>query len=193
MASRPRSVPQANRGRGVSRAEWLEAGLAALREGSVAEITIERLARSLGIAKAGFYWHFENREDLLRDILDHWTHEVTEVVTQNVALSELDPRSRLTATAEMILDYDLGGFDLAIRRWALRDATAARAVRKVNKLRLNYIRGTLEELGFEGDEAEMRAMVFVGYHASESSMFRNVSKKRRRALIASRIEMLTRR
>jgi AcrR family transcriptional regulator len=193
MATRRRSSRNATRKRGVSKAEWLEAGLAALREGSVAEITIERLARSLGIAKAGFYWHFKDRGELLRDILAYWTHEVTEVVTENLALRELDPRSRLIATAEMIRDYDLGGFDLAIRRWALRDATAARAVRKVNKLRLGYIRGTLEELGFEGDEAEMRAMVFVGYHASESSMFRDVSRKRRRALIASRIEMLTRR
>jgi len=37
----------------------------------------------------------------------------------------------------------------------------------------------------------MRAMVFVLYHALESSVFRQVSRKRRRELIASRIEMLT--
>jgi AcrR family transcriptional regulator len=194
MGNRRRSPRKASRKRGVSKGEWLQAGLAALREGgSVAEITIERLARSLGIAKAGFYWHFKDRPELLSDILDHWTHEVTEVVTDNVVLRELDPRSRLIAAAEMIFDYDLGQFDLAIRQWALRDRAAARAVRKADKVRLDFIRGTLQEIGFEGDEAEMRAMVFVGYHASESSMFRGLSRKRRRSLIASRIEMLTRR
>jgi AcrR family transcriptional regulator len=194
MGTRRRSPHGPNRKRGVSRGEWLEAGLAALRGGgSVAEITIKQLARSQGIARAGFYWHFEDRSELLRAILDHWTHEVTEVVTDNVALRELDPLSRLIEAAEMILDYDLGEFDLAIRQWALRDRAAARAVRKVDKQRLDFIRGTLEELGFEGDEAEMRAMVFVGYTASESSMFPGVSRKRRRSLIASRIEMLTRR
>jgi len=194
IGTRRRSPREANRKRGVTKGEWLEAGLLTLRDGgSVAEITIQGLARSLGIAKAGFYWHFKDRRELLEDILDHWTHEITEVVTDNVLLRELDPRSRLIAAAEMILDHDLGEFDLAIRQWALRNEAAARAVRKADKLRLDFIRGTLEELGFEGDEAEMRAMVFVGYNASESSMFPGVSRRRRRSLIASRIEMLTRR
>ena len=181
------------RKRGVSKAEWLEAGLAALREGSVAEVTIERLARSLGIAKAGFYWHFESRDELLRQMLDHWTHELTEVVTGNPELRRLDPRSRLIATSEMIVDYDLAGLDTAIHQWALQDAAAARAVRRVNKKRLDWVRRALQELGFEGDAVEMRAMLFVGYHVGESSAFCEISPKRRRQLIASRVAMLTRR
>jgi AcrR family transcriptional regulator len=191
MATKRGKVGHPARKRGVSKAEWLDAGLQALKTGSVPEITIDHLARSLGIAKAGFYWHFRAREDLLHQMLDHWIHEVTEVVTENVALLELEPRSRLIAAAEMILDHDLGSLDMAIRLWAQRDPTAARAVRKINKLRLAYAREALEELGFEGDEAEMRAMVFVLYHALESSVFREVSRKRRRELITSRVEMLT--
>ena len=193
MAPGRREVKELSRKRGVSKTEWLEAGLQALGEGSVSELTIERLSRSLGIAKAGFYWHFADRDDLLHQMLDHWSHEVTEVVTANPALLGLEPRSRLVATAEMILDYDLGRLDMAIRVWAQRDPVAARAVRKVEKLRLDYVRGTLEELGFEGDEAEMRAMVFTLYHALESSVFCGISRKRRRQLIASRIEMLANR
>ena len=179
------------RKRGVSKAEWLGAGLQALSAGSVSEITIDHLARSLGIAKAGFYWHFRAREDLLHQMLNHWVHEVTEVVTENALLLELEPRSRLIAAAEMILEHDLGSLDMAIRLWAQRDPTAARAARKVNKLRLAFARDALEELGFERDEAEMRAMLFVAYHALESSVFREISRKRRRELIASRIKMLT--
>ena len=41
--------------RGVSKAEWLEAGLQALSEGGVAALSVEGLAKTLGIAKAGFY------------------------------------------------------------------------------------------------------------------------------------------
>jgi AcrR family transcriptional regulator len=193
MTTQRRKVGQSPQKRGVSKAEWLDAGLQALSTGSVSEITIDHLARSLGITKAGFYWHFKGRKDLLHHMLDHWTHEVTEVVTENAALLELEPRSRLIAAAEMILDHDLGSLDMAIRLWAQRDPRAARAVRKVNKLRIAFARKALEELGFEEDEAEMRAMVFVLYHALESSAFREVSRKRRRELITSRIEMLTRR
>jgi AcrR family transcriptional regulator len=67
--------------RGVSKEEWLEAGLEAIGKGGVSGLTVKGLARKLGIAKAGFYWHFKNRDDMLRQLLDYWTHQLTEVVT----------------------------------------------------------------------------------------------------------------
>lgn len=177
--------------RGVSKAEWLEAGLQALSEGGVAALSIEALAKSLGVAKAGFYWHFNNRDDLLQQLLHHWTHEVTEVVTSNPEILSLKPKSRLIHTAEMILDFELTRYEIAIRQWALQDATVASAVRKSNRLRLGFARQAFAELGFKGDDLEMRAMLFVCYHSWESPMFGEISRKRRRDLIGKRIELLT--
>jgi AcrR family transcriptional regulator len=178
--------------RGVSKAEWLETGLQALTEAGVAALTIEGLAKKLGIAKAGFYWHFKNRDDLLRQLLDYWTQELTEVLTANPEMLALKPKSRLIRTAEMIIDYELARYDMAMRQWALRDAGAARAVKKVNRLRLNYVRKAFSELGFKGEDLGMRTMLFVCYHSWESPMFPEISRKRRRDQIAQRIELLTR-
>jgi AcrR family transcriptional regulator len=177
--------------RGVSKAEWLETGLQALSNEGVAGLTIEGLARSLGIAKAGFYWHFKSRDELLRQLLDYWTHEITEVVTSNPEILALDPKNRLLRTAEVILDFNLTDHEIPIRQWALRDKEAARAVRKVNRLRLDHARGAFSELGFTGDDLDMRAMLFTCYHSWEAPMFREVSRKRRRELIAKRVELLT--
>ena len=177
--------------RGVSKAEWLEAGLQALSKGGVAALTVEGLAKSLGIAKAGFYWHFKNRDDLLRQLLDYWTHEITEVITANPELLALKPKSRFIRAAEIILDFDLTRYEIPIRQWGLRDAGAARAVKKANRLRLDFARKALSELGFKGEDLEMRTMLFVCYHSWESPMFREISRKRRRELIARRIELLT--
>ena len=177
--------------RGISKAEWLEAGLQALKEGGVAALSIEALAKSLGIAKAGFYWHFRNRDELLRQLLDYWTHEITEVISANPELLSLKPKNRLARTAEMILDYDLTRYEIAIRQWALQDAVAARAVRKVNRTRLDFVRGAFSELGFTGDDLDMRSMLFTCYQSWESPMFREISRKRRRELIARRIDLLT--
>lgn len=94
--------------RGISKAEWLEAGLQALCTGSVTDITVEGLARSLGIAKAGFYWHFKSRDDLLHQLLDYWVHEITEVAAENPQLLALEPKKRLITIAEMIPDGVLG-------------------------------------------------------------------------------------
>ena len=177
--------------RGISKQEWLEIGLKSLSEDGIAGLKVERLAKALGIARAGFYWHFKNREDLLHQLLDYWVHELTEVVTTNADVLALEPKKRLSKTAEMVLEYDLGRYDMAIRQWALTDAGATRAVRKTNRIRLDFIRGAFRELGFTGDDLDMRAMLFLCYHTWESSTFREISRKRRRDLITKRIELLT--
>lgn len=175
----------------VSKAEWLEAGLQALSRESVAGIHVEGLARSLGIAKSGFYWHFEDRRDLIRQLVAHWSHEVTEVITKNREILALEPKARLAKTAEMILEYDLVRYELPIRQWALQDADVARATRRVNRIRLDFTRSAFSELGFKGDDLEMRSMLFVCYHTWESPMFREIPRKRRRELIARRLDLLT--
>ena len=184
-------VSKARGRRGVSKAQWLDAGVEALARAGVSGLSIEGLARDLGIAKAGFYWHFEDREDLLRQLLDHWAHELTEVISENPQVQNLEPKKRLRVVAEMILDHDLARYEIPIRQWALTDSRAARAVRRVNRIRLDFLRAAFEELGFKGDEAEMRAMLFVCYHTWESPMFPEIPKKRRRALINRRIRLLT--
>jgi len=177
--------------RGVSKAEWLEAGLQALSERGVANLTVEGLAKSLRISKAGFYWHFKNRNDLLRQLLDYWTHEITQVITSNPEILALKPTNRLIRTAETILDYELTRYEIAIRQWALRDTGAAKAVKKANRLRLDFVRKAFSELGFKGENLEIRTMLFVCYHSLEWSMFREISRKRRRDQIAERVKLLT--
>jgi hypothetical protein len=113
-------------------------------------------------------------------------------VRQNIknAYQPDDPVSSLKKIAEMILDYDLNRYEIPIRQWASQDAEAARAVKKVDRIRLNFLRTTFAELGFEGDDLEMRTMLFVGYHASEEYMFTGLPKEKRRELIGKRIKLL---
>ena len=91
----------------------------------------------------------------------------------------------------MILEYNFTRYEIPIRQWALQDAMAARVVKKVNRIRLDFIGGAFSELGFKGDDLDMRTMLFTCYHTWEAPMFREVSRKRRRELIAKRMELLT--
>lgn len=177
--------------RGVSKAEWLEAGLQVLSSGGIADVTVEGLARSLGVAKAGFYWHFKNRRDLLDQLLDYWIHEITEVAANNPKLLALEPVKRLKSLSEMVVDYDLTRYELPIRQWALDDAKAASVVRKVNSMRLEFVRNAFSDLGFRGADLEMRARLYVCYQSMESSVFREMSRKQRCKLIAKRVDLLT--
>jgi AcrR family transcriptional regulator len=177
--------------RGTSKQKWLETALEALSEGGIEGVKVETLSRTLGIARAGFYWHFKSRNDLLHQLLDNWVYEQTEKVTASPELQALEPTQRLIEAAEMITKHNLGRYDMAIRQWASTDAEVAQVVRKVNRIRLGFVRDVFRELGFKGDDLEVRAMLFVCYHTWEVFMFREFSRKQLRGLIAKRIELLT--
>lgn len=175
----------------VSKAQWLDMALDVMQTDGIAGVRIEGLAKRLSISKSGFYWHFKNRDHLLEDLLDHWFHEATEAIAVDPEMLALKPERRLRKLAEVILDNQLTRHEIPIRHWALQDADAARVVKKVNRLRLDFVGKAFSELGFTGDDLDMRSMLFVCYHTWESSMFRDISSRRRQDLIAKRIELLT--
>lgn len=174
----------------VSKAEWLAHALEVLASEGVQGVRIERLARDLGIAKAGFYWHFRDRRDLMQSLLNYWTHEFTAVVTDNTELTEGDPQKRLYRTMVMILEHDLAKYDLAMRAWAAHDPTAAKAVRMVSRMRLDFARSIFSDIGFRGRELEMRIRLFVGYHSWEGTAFDDLTKEERRKLLRLRHKLL---
>jgi AcrR family transcriptional regulator len=156
----------------VSKQQWLAKALEVFIQKGEPGINIELLAREIGVAKAGFYWHFKDRADLLLQFIDYWSDEYTGVITNNVAVLELPAAERLLTIMEMIEEHDLAGLDLHFHVWARKDANVARKVQKVIRERLDYLRNTFAELGFSGDEVEMRARLFLAYEANESLMFR---------------------
>ena len=156
----------------VSKQQWLAKALEVFIQNGEPGINIELLAREIGVAKAGFYWHFKDRAELLDQLLDYWSDEYTGVIINNVTVLELPAAERLLAIMEMIEEHDLAGLDLHFHVWARKDAKVARKVQKVIRERLDYLRNTFAELGFSGDEVEMRARLFLAYEANESLMFR---------------------
>jgi AcrR family transcriptional regulator len=174
----------------ISKAEWLGLALEVLATEGVQGVRIERLGRDLGVAKAGFYWHFRDRNDLMQSILAYWKDEYTAIVTKNTDLLEGDPKKRLHETMVMILDHDLTKYDLAIRDWAAHDPSAAKAVKSVYRMRLEFVRSIFSDLGFRGRQLEMRTRLFVGYHTWEHAMFDDLTKDERHKLLRLRHKLL---
>jgi len=179
-----------NNNKRVSKAQWLAKALDTLESSGVEAVKIERLAKAFGISRSGFYWHFKNRQDLLGHLLDYWVREYTSVVTDNPDVVKLDPKKRLLTTMEMIRDKHLTKYDLAMTSWAKLDPQVHRVVKKVVKMRLNYLRVIFAELGFEGDELEMRARLFVCYHSWEDTMFPDLSNQKHLKLLKLRYKYL---
>src|SRR4051812_22016420 len=92
MATRARKAGASEARLGAG--EWEAAALAALSESGPAGVAVEALARRLGVTKGSFYWHFEDRDALLRAALVAWENEYTERIIEALA-SLSSPRDRL--------------------------------------------------------------------------------------------------
>ncbi len=175
----------------VSKHEWLATALEALEEGGIDAVRVERLAKTLGVAKAGFYWHFKDLRDLRDHLLDYWYQEYTEIVRESPQALSGEPKQRLERIMKMIQDYELNKYDLAMHAWAQHDVLARAVVERVVATRFSFLRKIFAELGFTGDELEMRTMLFVCYQSWETTTFSDLSPRKRARLRKRRLELLT--
>ena len=107
--------------RGVSKAQWLESALSHLLDHSVADISVEKLAKNLGISRAGFYWHFRDRDALLEALIQRWEAKNTgNLVARTEAFAE-NICEAMFNLCDCWLDDALfdSRLDLAIRNWAM--------------------------------------------------------------------------
>jgi AcrR family transcriptional regulator len=174
----------------ATRTDWLVTALDALYKEGPKGLNIQGLARQLQISKTSFYWHFKDKDELLVAAVDFWCHEFTDTVTENVELLNRPPRQRLAKAAEIIYKCDLGKYDSSFRIWARTEPLVAKAVRKVNKQRLEFASNAFAELGFSGNSLACRAALWVGYHSTERFIFPELSAAKRKAFRENTLELL---
>ena len=51
---------------------WLDAAYKALVEGGVEAVKVMPLAKTLGLTRTSFYWHFTDRDSLLEAVIQRW-------------------------------------------------------------------------------------------------------------------------
>lgn len=165
--------------RRYSRDEFLANALDVLSEEGEAELRIDRLVLRLGVTKGSFYWHFENRADFVRSLADYWAQSSTQSVIDDMETVTGAPEDRLLSLMKRISRQDLAGHDLAMRTWATHEPEVASVVRKVDRMRLTFVRGLFKEMGFEGDELETRTRIFVTAMSLESGILVRDPKDKR--------------
>ncbi|HEX2214042.1 MAG TPA: TetR/AcrR family transcriptional regulator [Mycobacterium sp.] len=155
--------------RGVTVDTWTRAALAALRDGGPAAIRVETLARTLGVSKGSFYWHFADRKALVEAAIAQWEAQSTAAI---IAESERgatadDKLRRLLATVSPTFDRARPPGELLLHLQAEQEGVRA-SVERVVARRLDYVTDLLVELGVARREARRRAAlaltVTVGMH-----------------------------
>ena len=149
----------------LTRDSWLALALEILAQQGRAKIKIEYLAEKLGVTKGSFYAHFSDRRDFNKSIAVYWAETLTSAALANLRLSTGNSQERLLTLMQQIKDNDLAKYDIVIRAWALDEPFVAEVVEKVDRERFEYIKSLFAEMGFTGNELEVRTMIFQAYHS----------------------------
>jgi AcrR family transcriptional regulator len=172
--------------------QWLSLALEELSKEGGGRLRIETLVRALGVTKGSFYWHFEDRADFVRQLLDYWDSRYTRSVEGALEPVLGGGAEKLLALMELIVRDDLARYDVAIRAWAAQDSDVAKRVKKVDQFRYSFVRSLFSDLGFTGAELEMRTRTFVTFASMERALLVPQSKSDRRKHLLLRHQWFTR-
>ena len=135
---------------------WANAALDAIASGGLDAVAVEPLARKLGVTKGSFYWHFENREALIRAALELWERQETVDILERVE-PESDPYARIVKVFKQAnASYRSGRLYLAIAAGE-DNPVVSQFVRRVSERRLDYLHECYRDLGFGPAQARQWA------------------------------------
>ena len=150
----------------LSAADWELAALDLIAEQGVPAVAVEALARQLGVTKGSFYWHFPNREALLKAALERWEKQDTDNVFGQVE-PIADPRARLCelfrrtgreAKSHVIYSALLRAMDHPI---------VEPVMARVSERRMDFLTRAYRQVGMSRNDAAHRARLayaaYVGF------------------------------
>lgn len=142
----------------LSAQDWTDAALRALADGGVAAVRVDVLARSLGVSRGSFYWHFANRDALLQAALEQWEQTVTGQVIERMEDVE-SPLARFQQLVHTAFGPEaIPGLQPAIMAHAHHPIVEP-VLRRVTARRIGFIAEIYQDLGLPPAAARRRAII----------------------------------
>ena len=144
-----------------------------------AKLRIERLVEVIGDTSGSFYWHFKNRDNFVRSLIDYWHEAYTLTVSGHLDKVDSSHYEKLRMLMNIVFVENLMRHDLAIRSWAIADPKLRPLVKRTDNHRLENLNMLFRGIGFDQDGADLRARVFLGEAAWEAALFEKMTKTQR--------------
>lgn len=156
--------------------DWIAAATELLVHKSVDAVRVDVLAKQMQVTRGSFYWHFADRDDLLKRVLVSWQEEQTEQIIARYKNRGVKAEALIVELVELPFHGRAAmrgaAVELAVRAWARFDEMARMIVDEVDAKRLAYIEECFASLGFAAKPARARAFTLYCYMQSEA-LFRN--------------------
>ncbi|MBP7737920.1 MAG: TetR/AcrR family transcriptional regulator [Spirochaetes bacterium] len=134
---------------------WLDEGLKILETKGPSMLSIDSLTLRTGKTKGSFYHHFSSREAYIKSLLEYY-ERISTLEVLDVTGGGASPRTGLKMLTKLTFQLS-GGLELAIRAWALYDPMVKRFQDRLDRQRLEHIRGLHAASGMDEDAARTRS------------------------------------
>ncbi|MEM7335320.1 MAG: TetR/AcrR family transcriptional regulator [Chloroflexota bacterium] len=170
----------------LNKEEWLDHGLKALAQHGFTALKADTLAKSLGVSRGSFYWHFSNLAAYHEALLARWRDLTFETAVKEIESASGNIQDRLNVIINMAADSPLD-VDMAMRMWAKANARVGQAVEEVDQLRLNYLVGIFSDLGLSPQIAVARARIVYYSFLGQLLIHEEITSEERSILISELI------
>ncbi|HUJ12509.1 MAG TPA: TetR family transcriptional regulator [Thermoanaerobaculia bacterium] len=161
----------------ATRADWEQKALSEVAAGGLARLAIPALARSLGVTKGSFYWHFQNLRQLVGSALRRWEEMDRDALDEVHEIA--DPRRRLIALFRDAM-HKRQAHALYVALSAADAAEVRSSLRRINRRRLRFLIEAYRELGFPPKKARDRAtLAYAAYVGALHLRYQNSGALRR--------------
>ncbi|MFZ9012313.1 MAG: TetR/AcrR family transcriptional regulator [Anaerohalosphaeraceae bacterium] len=174
----------------LTREQWLQKSLDLLISGKHGKLRIDKITKDLNVTKGSFYWHFKSRSDFIQSLVEYWAVVFTENIGEEIARRTTGAEDRLLSLMLLITEKNLAKYSLAVMDWGQHEPVALKRIQEVMDYQMDFVRSLFREMGFTGDELEMRMQTMVFFHAMEGSRYSRLTKKERIRHIELRHRML---
>ena len=154
----------------LSQEAWLSLALETLAKEGKAQIEIDYLAGKLGVTKGSFYAHFRDKKHFVHEVAKYWANTSTLPAIESLIHSEKTGEEKLLFLMQFIRENELEKYDIVMRAWAMDEPVVAQEVERVDLMRYEFVISLFSEMGFEGDELEMRTMLFQAFHSVSNAL-----------------------
>ena len=159
----------------LSREAWVKAAMNLIVQEGVQALAVEPLALALGVTKGSFYWHFQNRDELIHAALEAWEQDQsTDVVSRYGGIE--DPRRRLRVLLFAAFEDVENGSFFAALAVSSQDPRVQPYLQRATERRLAFGVEAFRALGLSDKEARERALLAYAAYAGYFQLLRTTPK-----------------
>ena len=141
----------------VTKKDWIIEGFNILSAFAQDKLRISYLCERLKVTRGSFYHHFKSIEEYIQALMEAWEEENTLQLIRDSQVGQT-PFEKMDILNNQVTKSNQR-LEAAIRSWSFYHPIVKQHLDKVDKIRLSFLQGIFEQLGFEKEVAAQKGLL----------------------------------